>query len=122
MKDYVFLRQKTMLGILECISSVAPIQVKHRNIEHSITPNQCGVNTINQNEVEETIQCTNSPEHEEAVDSSIDLSRLNYRQRKRVQEFLRANSDVFPVNDDGTVNGDSTPMKINQRRKCTPML
>lgn len=88
MKDYVFLRQKTVLGILECISSVAPIQVKHRNIEHSITPNQYGVNTINQNEVEETIQCTISPEHEEAVDSSIDLSRLNHDSEKECKSYL----------------------------------
>lgn len=95
------------------LSVFRPLHQSKSNIEHSITPNQYGVNTINQNEVEETIQCTISPEHEEAVDSSIDLSRLNHRQRKRVQELLRANSDVFPVNDDGTVNGDSTLMKIN---------
>ena len=35
MKDYVFLRQKTVLGILECISSVAPIQVKHRTFNNT---------------------------------------------------------------------------------------
>lgn len=58
-KHDAFLQKSTILGNLEYISSVVPLRVKSRNLEHSITPIQYEMNTANQIELEDKLQYQN---------------------------------------------------------------
>ena len=108
----IFLRKNTVLGHLDYVSSVIPLEVKNVEITSNKVPEKDAVSANNITSNLEQPQKL-SEEHQQAVASKTDLSGLTHTHREKARKLLRDESDVFSVSDDDIGDVNTHSMKIN---------
>ena len=92
----IFLRKNTVLGHLDYVSSLIPLEVKKVEILSIIVPENDAVFANNITSNFEQPQKL-SEEYQQAVVIKIDLSGLTYEHREKTRKLLRSKSDLFSL-------------------------
>lgn len=126
-KHDIILRRNQIIGNLEYINSIVPLEVKKMQLT-------AAANTVSAKKVVHHDPTASSPsyavekpevvpsgkvnvsrkqrEHQQKVINSIDLSGLTSKQRESVREVLRDESDVFSVEEDDIGDVKDSAMRI----------
>ena len=108
----IFLRKNTVLGPLNYVSSVIPLEVKNIEIPSNKVPEKDAVFTNNITSNLEQPQKL-SEEQQQAVVNKTDISGLTHEHREKARKLLRDESHVFFVSDDDIGDVNTHSMKIN---------
>ena len=121
-KHDIFLPKNTITGRLQQISHITPLQVKERKVDISTVQSSLNKDGTEMGEEQENKDRTAGEikEHQQKVLDSIDLSGLNPEERRKVQQLITREADVFSVVDFDIGNITSTHMEIKLQDK-TPV-
>ena len=113
-KHDIFLPKNTIIGRLQQISHITPVQVKERKADISTVQS-----SLNKDEMEMEEEQGNNDmtaveviEHQQKVLDSIVLPGLNPEKRREVQQLITREADVFSVTDSDIGKITSTQMEI----------
>ena len=113
-KHDIFLPKNTIIGRLQQISHITPVEVKERKADISTVQS-----SLNKDEMEMEEEQGNNDmtaveiiEHQQKVLDSIVLSGLNPEKRREVQQLITREADIFSVIDSDIGNIISTQMEI----------
>ena len=124
----ITLRKNLVVGRLEYVSSVIPLEVKEHTFHNTqftatekptiatITTSYDQGNTTSDTEQSHNpVHDREAYDHQQAVINSIDLSGLTDKQRKRVRNMLKEEHSIFSVseNDIGDVNSHEMEINLN---------
>ena len=109
----VLLRKNLVIGDVEYVNSITPLEVKVSEKKAQIATLSGEVNCSQKKEMTHGGMNAENEVHAENVINSIDLSGLTGKERKQVRTMLREESEVFAVNNTDVGNVDSVKMHIN---------